>query len=220
MTSGNSFASINFNDPNSSTIFEKHSNEMCASYKKSNGNDFSFNVKLLKKKNEKNAYIVTGSLEYPNFTQKYFVKYNASSPPDYNANFSGSALPFPNEEVAFENTPNRGVAQVTNGDFSFVLKYPNSYYTNMGTVYIPPQVRMVLVDKDNKELSSILTLNLGQGVPFRTLTWPNQRNWNNGAMFYDNQDLPVRTQYQILLDNAYPSTNVIPKNFWGMKFSN
>ena len=220
MTSGNSFASINFNDPNSPTIFEKHSQEMCASYKKSNGNDFTFNLKLFKKKDEKNAFIVSGNLEYPNFVQKYFIKYNASNPPNYNSSYSGSCLPFPNETVAFENTPNRGVAEVINGDFSFVLQYPNSYYTNMGTVYMPPQVRMVLVDKDNKELSSILTLNLGEGVPFRTLTWPKQRNWNNGAMFYNNQNLPVRSQNQILLDNAYPSINVTPKNFWGMKYPN
>ena len=220
MTSGNSFASINFNDPNSPAIFEKQSQEMCPSYKKSNGNDFTFNLKLFKKNDEKNAFIVSGNLEYPNFKQKYYIKYNAPNPPDYNCNFSGSGLPFPNEEVAFENTPNRGVSEVINGDFKFVLKYPNSYYTNMGTVYVPPQVRMMLVDKDNKELSSILTLNLGEGIPFRTLTWPKQRDWNKGAMFYNNQTLPIRTQYQILLDNAYPSTNVMPKNFWGMKYPN
>jgi len=218
MTSSNSFASINFNDPNSASIFDKHSSEMCDSYKKSNGDDFSFNLKLFKKKDEKNSYVVSGKLNYPNFNKKLYIKFNASSPPDYNANFSGSGLPFPNEEVAFENTPNRGVAEVYNGDFSFVLQYPNSYYTNMGTVYIPPQVRMMLVDKDNNELSEILTLNLGEGIPFRTLSWPIQRNWNDGAMFYDNQKLPVRSQYQILLDSAYPSTNVMPKNFWGMVY--
>jgi hypothetical protein len=88
----------------------------------------------------------------------------------------------------------------------------------MGTIYIPPQVRMVIVDKDNKELSKILTLNLGEGIPFRTLTWPKQRNWNEGSLFYNNQTLPVRSQYQILLDSAYPSKNVMPKNFWGMVY--
>lgn len=218
MSSGNSFASINFNDPKSPNIFEKHSQEMCSSYKKSNGNDFTFNLKLLKKKDEKNAYIVSGKLEYPNFVQKYYIKYNGANPPNYNSTFSGSGLPFPNEDIAFENTPNRGVAEIVNGDFKFVIKYPNSYYTNMGTIYIPPQVRMVIVDKDNKELSKILTLNLGEGIPFRTLTWPKQRNWNEGSLFYNNQTLPVRSQYQILLDSAYPSKNVMPKNFWGMVY--
>jgi len=220
MTSSNSFASINFNDPNSKNIFKQHSEEMCHSYKTLAGNDFSFNLKLFKKMDEKDAYVVTGKLKFPNFSKKLYIKYNASSPPNYNSNFSGSGLPFPNEEVAFENTPNRGVADVVNGDFSFALKYPNSYYTNMGTVYVAPQVRMLLVDKDNKELSTILTLDLGEGIPFRTLTWPNQRNWNDGAMFYNNQKLPVRSQYQILLDTAYPSTNIMPGNFWGSKFPN
>jgi hypothetical protein len=218
MTSSNSFASINFNDPESSNIFEKHSQTMCSTNKTSNGDDFTFDIKIIKKEDKTNAYVVTGKLKFPNFTRKIFIKYNASSPPDYNSNFSGSGLPFPNEEVAFENTPNKGITEVKNGDFSFVIRYPNSYYTNMGTIYVPPQVRLMLVNKDNTELSDILTVNLGEGIPFRTLTWPVQRNWNNGPLFYNNQNLPVRSQYQILLDSAYPSTNIMPKNFWGLVY--
>jgi len=34
-------------------------------------------------------------------------------------------------------------------------------------------------------------------------------------MFYCNNNLPVRTQYQILVDSAYPTVNNVPKNFWG-----
>ena len=218
MTSGNSFASINFNDPESKSIFDRQSHTMCNSYKIDNGEDMLFDIKITKKQDQTNAYVISGKLNFPNFVQKLFVKYNASSPPDYNANFSGSGLPFPNEEVAFESTPNKGVVEIINGDFSFVIKYPNSYYTNMGTIYVPPQVRLVLVNKENKAVSDVQTVNLGEGIPFRTLTWPVQRNWNNGPLFYNNQNLPVRTQYQILLDSAYPSTNVTPKNFWGKTF--
>lgn len=216
--SDNSFASINFNDPESLSIFQNHSKMMCPLYKEDDGSSFNFDIKLQKINNgNNNGFIVSGKLNFPNLTQKLFIKYTASSPPTYNANFSGSALPFPNELVAFENTPNKGVAEVINGNFKFILNYPNSYYTNMGTIYVPPQVKISLVDNNNKELGSPQTINLGEGVPFRTLTWPVQRNWNNGSLFYSNPNLPVRTQYEILLDSAYPNVNKTPKNFWGKK---
>jgi hypothetical protein len=213
--SDNSFASINFNDPNSVSIFQTHSKMMCPLYKEDDGNSFNFNIHVKKIENKNNGFFISGKLNFPNFTQKLFIKYTASSPPTYNSNFSGSGLPFPNEFVAFENSPNKGVAEVINGNFNFSLLYPNSYYTNMGTVYVPPQVKLMLVDRDNKSLNNSITINLGEGIPFRTLTWPVQRNWNQGPEFYNIKNLPVRSQYQILLDSAYPSTNKMPKNFWG-----
>jgi hypothetical protein len=85
----------------------------------------------------------------------------------------------------------------------------------MGTVYIEPNIRLILSDKNNKEIGEVQYVNLGEGIPFRTLTWPAQRNWNKGPEFYVNKDLPVRTQFQILVDSAYPSKNIMPKNFWG-----
>jgi len=216
--SDNSFASINFNDPESMHIFMEHEKSMCPSYKVNNGTEMNFSIKIIQQQDMKNSFVISGSLSMPNFNNNLFIKYNASSPPTYNSNFSGSGLPYPNEYVAFENTPNKGTVEIRNGDFAFVLQYPNSYYINMGTIYVPPQVKMQVVDKNNRNIGKEMTLNLGEGIPFRTLTWPNQRNWNDGAMFYNNQVLPVRSQYQLLLDSAYPSTNTMPKNFWGSVF--
>jgi hypothetical protein len=96
------------------------------------------------------------------------------------------------------------------------IKYPNSYYINMGTVYVEPNVKIILVDKDNKQIGKHRIISLGQGIPFRTLTWPRERNWNVGPLFYKVDDLPVRSQYQILVDSAYPSINKVPANFWGL----
>ena len=104
-----------------------------------------------------------------------------------------------------------------NGKFSFTIRYPNSYYINLGTQYIKPNVKLELVDKDNNKIGQVKIIELGNGIPFRTLTWPEERNWNNGPLFYKNDDLPIRTQYQILLDSAYPSVNKVPSNFWGKK---
>lgn len=215
--SDNSFASINFNDPESLSIFQNHAKMMCPLYKEDDGSSFNFNINIKKIENKNNGFVITGKLNRPNFTQKLFVKYTASSPPTYNSNFSGSGLPFPNELVAFENSKNKGVAEVINGDFTIVLSYPNSYYTNMGTIYVPPQVKLMLVDQNNASKGGTMTINLGEGIPFRTLTWPTQRNWNKGPLFYNVPNLPVRSQHQILLDSAYPSVNKMPANFWGSK---
>ncbi len=211
--SDNSFAGINFDDPESNSIFEKHSKTMCPRYK--NFNESSFLVNLDIKKVNNDSYIVSGDVTTNPYSEQLFVKYSAANPPTYNANFSGSGLPYPNEEIAFENTPNRGAVEVINNKFTISIRYPNSYYINMGSVYIEPHIRLILCDKHNKEIGEVVYVNLGEGIPFRTLTWPAQRNWNKGPEFYVNKDLPVRTQFQILVDSAYPSTNIMPKNFWG-----
>jgi hypothetical protein len=215
--SDNSFAGINFNDPESKSIFDYHSENMCPQFKNVNDAMFIFNLNI--KKTNNNAYMINGDIDgkigqMSNF-EKLYVKYSAPNPPTYNSNFSGSGLPYPTEEIAFENTPNKGVAEIVNGKFSFTIRYPNSYYINMGSVYVGPHVKLLIVDKDNRELSPVENIKLGEGIPFRTLTWPVQRNWNAGSLFYENRNLPVRTQYQILLDSAYPSVNKVPKNFWG-----
>ena len=87
----------------------------------------------------------------------------------------------------------------------------------MGSVYIEPHVKLIVVDENNEPLTDVEIIRLGNGIPFRTLTWPSLRNWNKGPLFYENKDLPVRTQYQILVDSAYPDKNVMPSNFWGKK---
>jgi hypothetical protein len=87
----------------------------------------------------------------------------------------------------------------------------------MGTLYVPPQVTLVLINDMNVEISKIQKTNLGNGVPFRTLTWSTKRNWNNGSMFYDNNNLPVIDQYDILKNSKFPVVNIVPDNFWGAK---
>jgi hypothetical protein len=211
--SDNSFSGINFNDNESSTIFQKHSEMMCPKYKNLNESGFMINLNV--KYTNNNSFIISGNVN-TNFFEKRFIKYTAANPPTYNNSFSGSALPYPTEEIAYENTPNRGVVEIVNGKFSFTIRYPNSYYINIGTIFVKPHLKLILVDKDNKTMGDIKVVQLGESAPFRTLTWPIQRDWNKGPLFYQNNNLPVRTQYEVLLDSAYPSENIIPKNFWGL----
>jgi hypothetical protein len=209
----NSFSGINFDDNESSQIFEIKKNTMCPRYKNLNESGFIIGMNIKNKNN--NSFIISGKLNYPT-SKKLYIKFSASNPPTYNSNFSGSGLPYPSEEIAFENTPNRGVVEIINGEFNFSIRYPNSYYINMGTIYIEPHVKIIIVDKDNNSIGETKSVNLGEGIPFRTLTWPVQRNWNKGPLFYKTDVDIVRTQYQILIDSAYPSKNIVPKNFWGL----
>ena len=218
--SENSFAGINFSDPESKNIFKTSNENMCSEWKNVEQKDIQLDLSVQKQQN--NVFIVSGSLnkfiESNCNVNNYFVKYWASSPATYSSNYSGSGLPFPNEDIAFENTPNRGMIEVKNCEFTFSLNYPNSYYKNLGSLYIPPEVNIEIHDSNHKPINDPIKINLGEGIPFRTLTIPPKRNWNMGAMFYVNDKMPVvRTQYQILIDSAYPKENITPKNFWGLK---
>lgn len=217
----NSFASINHDNPESSEIFEYREKNMCESFKSAEKNLQLCDVNLVNKNNQ--SFIVNGKLKgnVLNLSNQInlCVKFWAANPATYSSNYSGSGLPFPNEEVAFENSENVGIAELSGGNFSFSLRLPNSYYTNMGTRYVHPEVQLQVFDTNtNKSVSEIQHVNLGEGIPYRTLTYPKQRNWNNGPEFYKKDILPsIRTQEQILLDSAYPETNTMPRNFWGKK---
>ena len=41
----------------------------------------------------------------------------------------------------------------------------------MGTKYVPPQIKLRVVDSKGNSLSEIYKINLGDGIPFRSLTW-------------------------------------------------
>jgi hypothetical protein len=206
--SNNNFAGISFGY-DADKIFKERDETMCSRWKVSEVKfkDTSVNIHY----NSQGNFIVEGKA--PNNAQ--FVKYWAASPPTYSLSFAGSGLPYPNEEVALENTPNQGVAEVKNGSFEFALEYPNSYYNQFLRKYVPPQVKFLYCDKNGDNKSDTYVANLGDGIPFRSLVDTKKRDWNAGPLFYCNNNLPVRTQYQILLDSGYPPVNKVPDNFWG-----
>jgi len=158
-------------------------------------------------------YIVKG---YLSSAKNSTILFWAPNPPTYTQSYSGSGLPYANPNMAYENTPNRGAVKATNGKFEFRVKYPNSYYVGLGTVYVEPscQVKICGTNSDNK----IHTIKLGNGIPFRMLTYPPSFKTiaRENAHFYDGRDkMPVRTQEKILRDSGYPIENNMPKNFWG-----
>ena len=161
---------------------------------------------------------ISGNLKISNSNVK--IVYWAANPPDYNVSFSGSGLPFPSPEVAFDNTKNIGSVNAVDGNFKIKLFYPNAYYVGLGSLYIPPHVHLKICESGYDDYFSI---KIGNGVPYRTLTHPAppSKNFRLGPTFYNNSQLTVRSQERILRDSGYPNYNTIPPNipdnFWGKR---
>lgn len=64
----------------------------------------------------------------------------APNPIDRMVNYTGSGLPFPCSQIAFEQTPNFIIVSDPTGAFSATFKYPNSYYTEDQWTRIPPSI--------------------------------------------------------------------------------
>jgi hypothetical protein len=118
----------------------------------------------------------------------------ASNPIDRMSNYSGSGLPFPNYEIAFENTPNIHKVD-SSGIFNTTFKYPNSFYMPDGINKIKPSIYFMFTDINKKsfrvqyELHDILAL--------RTLV---NRSSRKNPEFYGAKDyiLPIDTAEKVM----------------------
>jgi len=85
----------------------------------------------------------------------------APNPPDIRMSYSGSALPFPCEEIAFEKTKN--YYEITNsGIIDVKFLFPNSYYNPEGLKKIVSPFHLVLDNKhylyETKDFCPLKTL--------------------------------------------------------------
>lgn len=100
------------------------------------------------------------------------VEIVAPAPIDRMTNYSGSGLPFPCAEIAFENTPNH-IFVDESGQFDGAFAYPNSYYTHDAFNKIVSSVFAVLHPKNDDATEPIVVrMELPEQVPLtvRTLT--------------------------------------------------
>ena len=145
------------------------------------------------------------------------IYYIAAAGADRRATFTGSGLPFANQEQAFENTPN--VGEITLDDqnrFSIDLITPNSYMVGLGTVTIQPSLFIQYL-RENGEKRTV-TIKVAEPIPYRTLTYPMTPRPRKDASFYDSQfHLIPKTQEQIFHDSKYPCNRSTHPNFWGKK---
>lgn len=118
----------------------------------------------------------------------------AANPIDRMSNYSGSGLPFPCSDIAFENTPN--ILEIDNsGSFNAVFVYPNSYYSQGGCDKIVSSIFFILEDKANKK--EFIRFELPDICPLRTLS--NRKN-RTGPEFYGAKDfiLPIDTAENVM----------------------
>lgn len=94
------------------------------------------------------------------------LKYWAAAPNYCSYSVVGTGLPFPNAEIAYENTPNKGeIILDTNGSFEIYLKYPNGYYESQGEVYVPPHINFMFCNSKPQ----VIKIQLPIEAPFRSL---------------------------------------------------
>ena len=85
------------------------------------------------------------------------VQYIASDPPSKTLSRTGSYQSYPSPEMAITGR-NCGIVEIVNGTYTIVLKKPNSYYANGGTILLPPHVVLRIWDKDKWVGDGIATL--------------------------------------------------------------
>jgi hypothetical protein len=157
--------------------------------------------------------IIKGQLKSNKLSCKLF--FWAASPPTLGISFSGSGMPYPNASVAYDRTPNKGVIDVVNGQFTINMKYPNAYYIGLGSLYVAPHINFKLCQEGHAD--SYFTVQIDDGIPFRTLTYPAppSKKPRTSALFYHEPECGARSQEAILRVSGYPATNTTPDNFWG-----
>ena len=128
-------------------------------------------------------------------------KYNSmiilgANPPDILGNYSGSSLPFPSYDIAFDNTVNKYIID-QNGSFDINFKYPNSYYKSDGYTKVISPIIFILDDLK-------ITFELQDKCKLKTLT-----NRGNNPLFYSAKEevLPIDTSENVMY--AYANAKII-----------
>jgi hypothetical protein len=139
---------------------------------------------------------ISGTIKFP-FTSAYII---AACPIDTMQNYSGSGLPFPNEQIAFENTPNKFI--LTSNIFNTSFIYPNSYYLPDGKTIVLPTICLIIDGKiiEKKELPNLL--------PLKTLSYRKSRS-ENFSHFYGSKDyiLPISNAENVM--RSYSDAKII-----------
>ena len=195
-------------------IFKYRNDKMCSKWKETNVSNELFNAKIYQ--NDDKNVMIKGSLNVDIKKllkgSRIFLKYFAANCPTNGSSFTGSGLPFPNKEVAYENTDNSGILQVFGDVFSLNILKPNSYYINHGKTLIRPHINFTFIDGNERSVSDTYRIMLDDYIPYRSLSMRRE-----DVLFYDVPNLPIRTQEQILRESSYTINKKEHNNFWGTR---
>ena len=107
---------------------------------------------------------------------------------------TGSGLPFPSKDVAFEGSPNIGRMIINETkQFKLELLRPNSYYDDNYEL-VEPEVIIKYFLKNNK--TRVLNIPIDNKIPYRSLI----QNKNK-----EDKHKIIETQEKKLLKNQYPN---------------
>jgi hypothetical protein len=95
------------------------------------------------------------------------IMWAAASPPTRGIGFAGAGLPYPNKDIAYENTPNKGSIESQDGSFTIQLKgIPSGYFSGLGSVYVPPIIEFLSKSPSGQTFQTSLWIN-DTAAPYR-----------------------------------------------------
>lgn len=130
----------------------------------SNGNG----IQAVIRRNPSNRTVtIVGKITGLNGPMKIY--WAGAAPTTRGIGFAGAGLPYPNHEIAFQNTPNRGEVESNDGNFNITLvDIPNGYFSGLGSIYVPPTIEFYCVEKGGKSFVTSLWIN-DTSTPYRWL---------------------------------------------------
>jgi len=135
--------------------------------------------------------VITGTIKNP--SQFKYMRLTSPAPIDRMSNYSGSGLPFPSYEFAIEETPNNFLIN-SDGIFSVVFKYPNSFYEYNEKTYQRDKIisPIIFLLSNNEEDELRIVFQLKDLCVLRTLI---NRPGNRNPEFYAAKDyiVPITT---------------------------
>ena len=154
-------------------------------------NDDTVNCSIVEDENDKNYIIIKGNIKNPNNYTKMAIM--APNPIDKITSFSGKALPYPCEMIAFENTPNFKIIN-KDGIINTIMKYPNSYYSPDGYTKI---ISPIIISLDEKKI----IIEMKDKCPLKTLR---DRQRGNPS-FYGRREfiVPIGTAEEVMRNYSY-----------------
>ena len=118
------------------------------------------------RRNTNNTITVTGRIKGLH-SEPQTIQWRAANPPTRGIGFNGSGYPYPNQDIAYENTPNQGTVESTDGSFSIQLTgIPSGYFSGLGSIYVPPLLEFFSKSQSGKTLHSTLWIN-DTAAPYR-----------------------------------------------------
>lgn len=138
-------------------------------------NEFSDRVVSGQVNCDRGVFIVTGKL-HMGHREGTMIHFRSAEPADLRLATAGSALPYPNTQMAFGPVNSGQVVPDKYGKFKFQVFSPNSYYLDddimngvgQGKILVPPMIKMTVVLANGDQLQ--YDMDLSNVVPLRSLT--------------------------------------------------